>query len=50
MKTNFLKFIPLFLISLSIFAQNEQTIELKDSKIHLVTFGKGQPVLILQGE
>ncbi len=36
-------------MSFGLFAQKEQTIELKDSKIHLTTFGKGKPLLIING-
>ncbi|MEZ4803243.1 MAG: alpha/beta fold hydrolase [Gelidibacter sp.] len=36
-------------ISFSVFAQHEETILLKDSKIYIKTFGKGKPLLIING-
>ncbi|MEO6347581.1 MAG: alpha/beta fold hydrolase [Aquaticitalea sp.] len=47
-----MKFLPLFLFTISVmssFAQKEETITLKNSKIHLTTFGKGKPLLIING-
>ncbi len=37
------------LISLSAFAQKEEYIILNNATIHLTTFGKGKPLLIING-
>lgn len=41
--------ILLFILPVSAIAQNEQTIILEKSKIHISTFGKGEPLLIING-
>lgn len=47
MKNVFLFF--LLCMSFGLLAQQQQTIELKDSKINLTTYGKGKPLLIING-
>ncbi len=41
--------ILIVMIVTSAFGQREEIITLKDSKIHLTTFGKGKPILIING-
>lgn len=45
----FFVFLSIWLFSLVSFSQTEHFIDLKDSKIHLKTFGQGKPLLIING-